>query len=281
MHATQDPMIRLEGVGKRYADGTVAVQELDLDVPRRRAGLPRRPLRLRQVHDAEDDQPAHRADDRPDRRSTARTSPTIDPVQLRRRHRLRHPADRAVPPPDDRGQRRHRAGSLGWDGARPAATCRELLDLVGLDPAQFGDRYPHQLSGGQRQRVGVARALAADPAGAADGRAVRRRRPDRARPAAGRVPAAASRAGQDRRLRDPRHRGGRAAWATGSRSSAQGGQLAQYDTPAECSASPRTTSWPTSSAPTAGCAGWRSPRSTRSTSRARRLCTKAIRCRRP
>ena len=39
----------------------------------------------------------------------------------------------------------------------------ELLDLVGLDPATYGDRYPHQLSGGQRQRVGVARALAANP----------------------------------------------------------------------------------------------------------------------
>jgi osmoprotectant transport system ATP-binding protein len=39
----------------------------------------------------------------------------------------------------------------------------ELLDLVGLDPSTYGDRYPHQLSGGQRQRVGVARALAADP----------------------------------------------------------------------------------------------------------------------
>lgn len=39
----------------------------------------------------------------------------------------------------------------------------ELLQLVGLDPEQFAQRYPHQLSGGQRQRVGVARALAADP----------------------------------------------------------------------------------------------------------------------
>lgn len=43
------------------------------------------------------------------------------------------------------------------------ARAHELLQLVGLDPAQFADRYPHQLSGGQRQRVGVARALAADP----------------------------------------------------------------------------------------------------------------------
>jgi osmoprotectant transport system ATP-binding protein len=38
-----------------------------------------------------------------------------------------------------------------------------LLTAVGLDPAIFGRRYPHQLSGGQRQRVGLARALAADP----------------------------------------------------------------------------------------------------------------------
>jgi osmoprotectant transport system ATP-binding protein len=40
---------------------------------------------------------------------------------------------------------------------------KELLTMVGLDPAQFAERYPAQLSGGQRQRVGLARALAADP----------------------------------------------------------------------------------------------------------------------
>ena len=39
----------------------------------------------------------------------------------------------------------------------------QMLDLVKLDPAKFGDRFPHELSGGQRQRVGVARALASDP----------------------------------------------------------------------------------------------------------------------
>lgn len=39
----------------------------------------------------------------------------------------------------------------------------ELLELVGLNPGKFSDRFPHELSGGQRQRVGVARALAADP----------------------------------------------------------------------------------------------------------------------
>jgi osmoprotectant transport system ATP-binding protein len=52
---------------------------------------------------------------------------------------------------------------LGWDRQRIRTRADELLDLVGLDPARYGGRYPHELSGGQRQRVGVARALAADP----------------------------------------------------------------------------------------------------------------------
>ena len=51
----------------------------------------------------------------------------------------------------------------GWPPERIAARVAELLHQVGLEPAQFLDRYPRQLSGGQRQRVGVARALAAEP----------------------------------------------------------------------------------------------------------------------
>ncbi len=52
---------------------------------------------------------------------------------------------------------------LGWDKRQIAARTDELLDLVGLEPARYAARYPHELSGGQRQRVGFARALAADP----------------------------------------------------------------------------------------------------------------------
>jgi osmoprotectant transport system ATP-binding protein len=52
---------------------------------------------------------------------------------------------------------------LGENRKRVRDRADELLELVGLDPARYGGRYPHELSGGQRQRVGVARALAADP----------------------------------------------------------------------------------------------------------------------
>ncbi|NFB07962.1 ATP-binding cassette domain-containing protein [Clostridium botulinum] len=38
----------------------------------------------------------------------------------------------------------------------------ELLNMVGLDPEKYLDRYPVELSGGQQQRVGVARAFATD-----------------------------------------------------------------------------------------------------------------------
>jgi osmoprotectant transport system ATP-binding protein len=51
----------------------------------------------------------------------------------------------------------------GWPEGRIRERVNELLEMVGLRPDSFADRYPSELSGGQRQRVGVARALAADP----------------------------------------------------------------------------------------------------------------------
>jgi osmoprotectant transport system ATP-binding protein len=50
-----------------------------------------------------------------------------------------------------------------WPGSRIERRVRELLDLVGLPPLEYANRWPDELSGGQRQRVGVARALAVDP----------------------------------------------------------------------------------------------------------------------
>jgi len=54
-------------------------------------------------------------------------------------------------------------GLLKWSRSRIRERVDELLEMVGLEPAAYRDRYPRELSGGQQQRVGVARALAADP----------------------------------------------------------------------------------------------------------------------
>ena len=54
-------------------------------------------------------------------------------------------------------------GLLKWDKRRITERVDDLLELVGLDPKRYRDRYPKELSGGQQQRVGVARGLAADP----------------------------------------------------------------------------------------------------------------------
>ena len=51
----------------------------------------------------------------------------------------------------------------GWEPSRIVSRVKDVLHMIGLEPGDFMNRYPHELSGGQRQRVGVARALAADP----------------------------------------------------------------------------------------------------------------------
>jgi osmoprotectant transport system ATP-binding protein len=51
----------------------------------------------------------------------------------------------------------------GWSNSDIAARTDELLELLGLPPADFRSRYPSELSGGQQQRVGLARALAVRP----------------------------------------------------------------------------------------------------------------------
>ncbi|NES14698.1 MULTISPECIES: ABC transporter ATP-binding protein [Micromonospora] len=154
--------ITLERIGKRYPDGTEAVRELSLEVKAGElvvligpSGCGKSTV-LRMINRLIE--PTHGrillGDDDVTR---------LDPVALRRRvgyviqnvglfpHQTVATNVATVP------------GLLGWSRERTRERVHELLELVGLDPAQFGRRYPHELSGGQRQRVGVARALAADP----------------------------------------------------------------------------------------------------------------------
>lgn len=49
-----------------------------------------------------------------------------------------------------------------WSKAKMKRRAYELLEMVGLDPEAYAQRKPNQLSGGEQQRVGVIRALATD-----------------------------------------------------------------------------------------------------------------------
>ena len=162
MDATPEPMIRLDGVSKKYEDGTVAVHELDLDVPEGETVVLIGPsgcgksTTLKMVN-----------------RLIEPTSGRIllqgedvthvDPVKLRRRMGYVIQQTGLFPHQTIAANVATVPKLLGWDRKRVDARVVELLELVGLDPGRYAKRYPHQLSGGQRQRVGVARALAADP----------------------------------------------------------------------------------------------------------------------
>jgi osmoprotectant transport system ATP-binding protein len=154
-------LITFEAVTKRYPDGTIAVDGLDLEVPAGQTMVLVGPsgcgktTSLRMIN-----------------RLIEPTQGTIlldgtdiaarNPAQLRRGigyviqqtglfpHRTVEDNIATVPV------------LTGWPRKKARDRARELLTLVGLDQG-LARRYPHQLSGGQQQRVGVARALAADP----------------------------------------------------------------------------------------------------------------------
>ena len=162
MDVTEDPMIRLEGVGKTYADGTVAVQDLDLDVKRGEMVCLVGPsgcgksTTLKMVNRLIE--PSHGRIFIEGKDVTGE-----DPVELRRG--IGYVIQQVGLFPHQKIVTNVMTVPLLYGESKATARkrARELLSLVGLDPDQYGDRYPHQLSGGQRQRVGVARALAADP----------------------------------------------------------------------------------------------------------------------
>ena len=162
MERTEDPMIRLEGVSKRYPDGTVAVHELDLDVARGElvclvgpSGCGKSTM-LKMINRLIEPSAGRIEIDGQDVTDQ-------DPVRLRRG--IGYVIQQVGLFPHQRIITNVMTVPLLYGESRATARQRaeELLDLVGLDAQTYGHRYPHQLSGGQRQRVGVARALAADP----------------------------------------------------------------------------------------------------------------------
>lgn len=154
-------MITFTGVTKRYPDGTVAVDDLTLDVPAGTLTVFVGPsgcgktTSMRMINRMIDPTEGTVCVDGKDVSG-------LDPVALRlgigyviqSGGLMPHQRviDNVATVPVLKGQSRRQARRAAY----------EVLERVGLDP-ELGQRYPAQLSGGQQQRVGVARALAADP----------------------------------------------------------------------------------------------------------------------
>ena len=156
------PVIRLESVRKQYASGLVAVADLSLEVPTGEvcflvgpSGCVKTTI-LRMINRLIEPSAGRILVDDDD-------ILRVDPVALRRRIGYVIQQVGLFPHQTVAANVATVPRLLGWDHAKVAARVEELLELVGLDPAEYRDRYPNELSGGQRQRVGVARALAADP----------------------------------------------------------------------------------------------------------------------
>jgi osmoprotectant transport system ATP-binding protein len=162
VNATEEAMIRLVDVTKRYADGTAAVDGVSLDVPRGAIVALVGPsgcgktTTLKMVNRLIEPTSGHLFIDGHD--VTAG-----DVVALRRRIGYVVQSSGLFPHRTVEDNVATVLTLLGWDARRRRARVLELLELVGLDSGVYAKRYPAQLSGGQRQRVGVARALAADP----------------------------------------------------------------------------------------------------------------------
>ena len=160
--APANVMIRLSGVGKRYDDGTVAVQDLDLEVREGEMVVLVGPsgcgksTTLKMINRLIEPSTGTIEIDGQD-------VTTADPVKLRRG--IGYVIQQIGLFPHQRIVTNVMTVPLLYGESKATARARavELLELVGLDPERYADRFPHQLSGGQRQRVGVARALAADP----------------------------------------------------------------------------------------------------------------------
>lgn len=154
-------MIAFEGVTKRYPDGTLAVDDVTLEVPDGSFTVFVGPsgcgktTSMRMINRMIDPTSGIV-------RVNGRDVAGLDPVALRlgigyviqSGGLMPHQRviDNVATVPILKGESRRTARHAAY----------AVLERVGLD-FKLADRYPAQLSGGQQQRVGVARALAADP----------------------------------------------------------------------------------------------------------------------
>ena len=155
-------MIKLENVSKQFASGSNAVRNLTLEIPDGETCVLIGPsgcgktTTLRMINRLIDPDSGRILVDGADTRGT-------DPAALRLKMGYVIQQTGLFPHMTVGDNVATVPRLWNWDRARISARVDELLELVGLPPAEYRKRFPHQLSGGQRQRVGFARALAANP----------------------------------------------------------------------------------------------------------------------
>jgi osmoprotectant transport system ATP-binding protein len=156
-----ESMIRFESVTKRYADGTVAVDDLSLEVPQGGITVLVGPSGCGKTTSL-------RMINRMVEPTEGRILIKGEDIAARKPAQLRRSIGYVI---QHAGLFPHRTvlanvmtvpKLIGWDTARARSAAMEAIEKVGLTEGQ-ASRYPGQLSGGQQQRVGVARALASDP----------------------------------------------------------------------------------------------------------------------
>lgn len=155
-------MIRFENIMKVYPDGTNALRDVSLTIPKERLVVIIGPsgcgkttlLKLINLLETPTSGEVYVED---------KAISTIDPVELRKTigyviqriglfpHMTIEKNAALVP------------NLKGWLKEKTTARIHELMKMVGLEPDQFLRKYPLELSGGQQQRIGVVRALAANP----------------------------------------------------------------------------------------------------------------------
>lgn len=155
-------MVTFENVQKKYPDGTLAVDSINLDIKEGEMVILIGPsgcgktTSLKMINRLEECTGGKIS-------IKGKDIMSLDPVKLRRG------IGYVI---QERGLMPHHTVAeniatvphlLGWKKDRIDARVDELLEMAGLPKDKYKYRLPSQMSGGQQQRIGVLRALAADP----------------------------------------------------------------------------------------------------------------------